>query len=64
MKPERVTKDKRGSPWLKDLYNYFAPARREIQERGYTEDEIDSAIDEAVAAVRREHSRRLPRTPE
>lgn len=52
MKPVQVAEPVQGSPWLKELYEYFAPARREAEERGYTEEEIDSAIDEAVAAVR------------
>jgi AbrB family looped-hinge helix DNA binding protein len=42
-----------GSSWLKDLYEEFAPARQEAVQRGYSEDEIDDAIDEAVATVRK-----------
>lgn len=52
VKPLRVTETAQGSAWLKELYDDFAPARREILEHGYTEEEINSAIDEAVAAVR------------
>jgi bifunctional DNA-binding transcriptional regulator/antitoxin component of YhaV-PrlF toxin-antitoxin module len=43
-----------GSPWLRELYEYFAPVRQEAIERGYTEEEINAAIDEAVAAARAE----------
>jgi hypothetical protein len=38
--------------WYERLYKHFAPARAEAIERGYTEDEINEWIDEAVAAVR------------
>lgn len=41
-----------GSSWFRELYGYFASARQEILECGYTEEEINDAIDEAVAAVR------------
>lgn len=47
-----------GSLWLKELYDYFAPVREEAIERGYTGDEINDAINEAVAAVRRERGKR------
>lgn len=50
--PARVDDLVQGCPWLKELYDYFAPARREALERGYTEEEINLAIDEAVTAVR------------
>jgi uncharacterized protein (DUF433 family) len=45
-----------GTSWLKDLYNYFGPVREEAERKGYSEEEIDSAIDRAVAAVRAEHA--------
>jgi hypothetical protein len=37
---------------LKELYEYFAPAREEVLEKGMTEEEVDAAIDQAVEAVR------------
>ena len=42
------------SSWLEELYEHFAPARAEAIERGYTDEEINSWIDEAVTAVRAE----------
>ena len=45
-----------GSPWLKQLYELFAPARESL--RGYTEQEINDAIDEAVREVRAEETRK------
>lgn len=45
-----------GSHWLKELYDYFAPVRKEAEEQGYSEDEINTAIDRAIAAVRAEHA--------
>ncbi len=41
-----------GSQWAKDLYDLYAPVRKSLE--GYTEDEINDAIDEAVRAVRAE----------
>lgn len=52
IKPVRVTEIDEGSPMLKELYEYFAPARQEVREKGYIEEEIDAAIDQAVKAVR------------
>lgn len=50
-----VRRQAAGSTWLKDLYEEFAPSRKEAVDRGYSEDEINSAVDEAVAAVRKKH---------
>ena len=52
IKPLHVREDRTGSPWLKDLYNYFAPVREEAIAKGYSEEEINAAIDEAVRASR------------
>jgi AbrB family looped-hinge helix DNA binding protein len=52
IKPVRVAEIGERSPMLKELYEYFAPARQEVREKGYTEEEIDAAIDQAVKAVR------------
>ncbi|MGH2534244.1 MAG: AbrB/MazE/SpoVT family DNA-binding domain-containing protein [Thermomicrobiales bacterium] len=38
--------------WLRELYEYFAPVRAEAIEKGYTEEEINEWIDEAVREVR------------
>jgi AbrB family looped-hinge helix DNA binding protein len=53
IRPVSVTPRVAGSPWLKDLYDYFAPVRDEAKERGYSEEEINTAIDDAVHAVRK-----------
>lgn len=52
VRPLSVTERGAGSPWLKELYETFAPVRQEAEAKGYTEGEIDTAIDEAVKAVR------------
>jgi AbrB family looped-hinge helix DNA binding protein len=52
IKPIRPTEAAAGSPWLKELYDYFAPVRQEAKDEGFTEDEINTAIDAAVRAVR------------
>ena len=54
LKPVAVHERTQGSPWLRELYADFAPIRQEAAERGYTEEEINGWIDEALAAVRRE----------
>jgi len=46
-----------GSDWFKELYDYFAPAREEAIAKGYTEQEINEWIDQAVAEVRAERGR-------
>jgi bifunctional DNA-binding transcriptional regulator/antitoxin component of YhaV-PrlF toxin-antitoxin module len=52
IKPVRVT-DQAGSDWVKELYDLFAPVRAEAGKSG--EQEVNSAIDEAVQAVRKAH---------
>ncbi len=41
-----------GSAWARELYEAFAPVRESLE--GYTEQEINDAIDEAIRAVRRD----------
>lgn len=41
-----------GPAWVERVYDLFAPVREEAIERGYTEEEINEAIDEAITAVR------------
>jgi AbrB family looped-hinge helix DNA binding protein len=41
-----------GSPWAKELYEMFAPARDSLA--GHSEQEINDAIDEALRAYRAE----------
>lgn len=57
IKPVQIAKEQQGSPWLKDAYNAFAPVRQEIKEKGYTEQEVNDAIDAAVKAVRKSHAK-------
>ena len=45
-----------GSPWLKELYDAFAPVRKSLE--GYSEEEINDAIDDAVKSVRARNRRR------
>jgi hypothetical protein len=44
-----------GSPWLRELYEYFAPVRQEILELGISEEEVIADIETAVAEVRAEN---------
>ncbi|MBA3346398.1 MAG: AbrB/MazE/SpoVT family DNA-binding domain-containing protein [Gemmatimonadales bacterium] len=53
--PVHVAETSAGSPWLRELYEMFAPVREEILARGISEEEVNADIDAAVAAVRREH---------
>ena len=46
-----VSEQPAGSPWLKELYEYFAPVREEIIARGISEEEVNADIDAAIAEV-------------
>ncbi len=52
IKPLHIREASAGSPWLKELHHYFTPVREEAIARGYTEEEINAAIDEAVRVSR------------
>lgn len=45
-----------GSDWFKDLYDEFAPLRKEAQK--YNEKEINTGIEKAIQAVRKKHAKR------
>jgi AbrB family looped-hinge helix DNA binding protein len=51
IRPVRVSEQPAGSPWLKELYEYFAPVREEIIARGISEEEVNADIDAAIAEV-------------
>jgi bifunctional DNA-binding transcriptional regulator/antitoxin component of YhaV-PrlF toxin-antitoxin module len=51
IRPVQVTDATRGSAWAHELYDLFAPVRREAAR--HSEQEIDAHISRAVAAVRR-----------
>jgi len=44
----------KGSPWLRELYEYFAPVREEILASGISQEELFADIDAAIEAVRAE----------
>lgn len=52
----RTAPETSGSPWLAELYARFAPVCQEAVDASYTEDEINEAIDQAVAGVRSPHA--------
>lgn len=54
IRPIREDDPSKGSPWLRELYEYFAPVREEIVRRGISEEEINADTDAAIAAVRAE----------
>jgi len=56
IRPVQISDKPKGSPWLKELYDYFAPARKEAAK--YTEEEINADIDRAVKEVRQKHAKR------
>lgn len=56
IKPVRAEEQPKGSPWLKELYELFAPVHAEAAK--YSEEEINAAIDEAIAAVRKSYAER------
>jgi hypothetical protein len=59
--PVRVTRAA-DSPWLKELYDLFAPVRAEAAR--YSEEEVDRDIKRAVAAVREKTCSNQGSTPE
>lgn len=54
LRPVEADVAPKGSPWLRELYDYFTPVRHEADEKGYTDEQINEWIDEALAAYRRE----------
>ena len=48
----------RDTQWLRDLYDLFAPVRQEAIDRGYTDEEINSWIDQAFGEVRADQDAR------
>ena len=56
IRPVHVTDAARGSSWARELYDLFAPVRKEAAR--LSEKEIDTDIDHAVAAVRRKRGSR------
>ena len=43
------------SPWLRDLYEKFAPVREGYLKSGLTEEEINEEIDAAIRSARARH---------
>jgi bifunctional DNA-binding transcriptional regulator/antitoxin component of YhaV-PrlF toxin-antitoxin module len=56
IKPVRVTEAETGSEWAKELYEMFAPVRKQAAK--FSEAEINADIDRAVAAVRKKRAAR------
>jgi len=54
LQPVEVEQRPEETDWFRRLYDYFAPARAEAEEKGYTDEQINEWIDEAIAAYRRE----------
>ncbi len=54
VKPVPEEELRQGSPWLRELYDHFAPVRQEAIEEGFTEQQINDWIDEAIAGYRRD----------
>ena len=58
IKPVKISsEDSRGSLWLKELYDYFEPVRKQIEKTGASEEEINREIDLAVKEVRKQHDK-------
>ena len=55
--PVKMDESSNGSPWLRELYEYFAPVREEILASGITEEELFADIDAAIAEVLRREAR-------
>ena len=50
--PVRSAEHLQGSAWFRELYEMFAPVRQEAIDKGYTDEEINTWIDEALRASR------------
>ena len=50
-----------GSPWLRELYDYFAPVREEIATMGISDEEVNADIAEAIREVRAERAEQAAR---
>lgn len=57
IRPVQVVDPEEGSAWVRRLYEHFAPVREEAIARGYTSEQINEWIDEAIAESRSESSR-------
>lgn len=60
VRPVEVTDSQKGSPWLRELYDLYAPVREEILRRGISEEEVNADIDAAIAEVRAEQRAKQP----
>lgn len=49
-----VTRTSEGSPWLKELYDVFAPVRDSYAKSGMTDAEINADLDAALREARAE----------
>jgi AbrB family looped-hinge helix DNA binding protein len=58
IKPVDISQRVEGSAWLQELYKQLAPVREELAEK-YSEEEINSTIDQAVEAVRNKNESSL-----
>ncbi|HZS00887.1 MAG TPA: AbrB/MazE/SpoVT family DNA-binding domain-containing protein [Chloroflexota bacterium] len=54
IRPVRDAATVAGSPWLKELYDLFAPVREEAAQ--FSDEEINAAVATAVKAVRRKRA--------
>jgi AbrB family looped-hinge helix DNA binding protein len=54
--PVHVAEPGRRVQALRELYDYFAPVRQEARDKGYSEEEINDTIDQAVKEVRQQHN--------
>lgn len=54
IKPVNVASEEQGSPWLRELYELFAPTRQDILHRGISQEELHADIDASIEAVRAE----------
>ena len=52
IKPIQVKDRPKGSPWVRELYEYFAPVREEVAASGMREQEVNDLLDEALRDVR------------
>jgi AbrB family looped-hinge helix DNA binding protein len=58
IRPTGLTYEDVGSPWLKELYDLFAPMREALSD--LPDEEVNELIDQAVREVREQRAARRP----
>jgi bifunctional DNA-binding transcriptional regulator/antitoxin component of YhaV-PrlF toxin-antitoxin module len=56
IRPMQAAEPASRTAWFQKLYDFYAPVREEAEQKHFTDEEINKAIDQAVTSVRRKHT--------